>query len=245
MPTTKRPWLGGPGLPALVLGMLLPARAEAPDRVYEGFDYQPGFHLAGLGDDRSWAQPWQEHGDGTPTVVGPNSLTFAPLSVRGGSCVVTDREPVRLTRSLARPHGAAGTVSYFSLLMRPLEAVSGRQLEVGIAGFRVGKSGTQAVYGISHGNRFASARVEPRRGRTDFLVVRATFQREAGRLELWINPAPGEPLPAQPDASLETPALPSPSTAEIRADLRCAVDEWRMGRSWPDVGPVGEPEVAE
>jgi hypothetical protein len=80
--------------------------------------------------------------------------------------------------------------------------------------------------------------VAARQNETAFLVVRFTFTSGDDTIDLFVNPTPGQPLPAKPDATKSDLDLGTGSQLGWGASTRCQFDEFRAGRTWEDVAPV-------
>jgi len=208
--------------------------------VYDGFAYAPDRPLLGLNRGTGWAGPWGQHGPGGRTEITAAGLSFGSLLTTGGAAVTTSDAPVGNPRPLVREYGVTGTTVYFSLLVQPLSPPSGKYLGFGVGNLHVGKGPGDLRYGIERagGGGFVASPVEAVQEKTALLVVRATFKQGNDRVELWVDPKPGRPLPETPDAVKEDTDLGRSATGGFGADLRCVFDEWRVGSTFESVCPV-------
>ncbi len=75
---------------------------------------------------------------------------------------------------------------------------------------------------------------------TAFLVVRINFGPAKGNdtVDLFVNPTPGQPLPAVPDATKSDINTGTPSDFNFGSSIRCQFDEVRFGRTFEDVALI-------
>ena len=228
---------------ALLIGSvgLMLGTAQASVIAYDEFRYAPGYILGGQDGGSGWATSYLSNVS-APVLMAKGSLPFGGLATAGNACEtatstsgLTDME-----RTLTTPLGADGTTAYLGFLIQPNELVSN-----GYAGFALGDMfvgilqsgfyGVQSADGIS--NRSSSTTV-PLQNVTTFLVVRITFQPGADKIELFINPTPGQPLPDTPNAVKTDLDLGTITSVRMMADHAVELDELRLGTTFEDVAPL-------
>jgi hypothetical protein len=227
---------GKTGTAAVTLGTPAPM-------IYEGFDYPAGSPILNQTGGTGWTGGWGEYGQGySPSVIVANSLAYGNLTVSGNALELTGYNPVGEDRAPASPVGTDGQVLYVSALMEPL-AVTGGNLggsyfSIGFSDMLLGKSGSTSTYCIEKPTGDISDTGIPAvANQTVFLVARITFQPGPDRVELWVNPIPGQPLPA-PNAVKTDADVSNPSNLGIGGNVPCFVDEYRYGPTWASVSPT-------
>ena len=217
--------------------------------LYDGFAYNVGEGVAGQnGGTGNWGSAWNEFNQGsTSSVVQAGSLTFANLATSGNSIVTTSDRPVGHARRFAIPptFGASGTTLYISFLVKPVDALnvgspfSYYSLVFGTV--NIGKGGRNDFYGMENdaeGGPYYSTGKRAVTNQTAFLVVRFTFRDGVDTCDMWVNPTPGQPLPATPDATKSDTDTGIPNDFNIGSSIRTVFDEIRFGRTWEEVSPV-------
>jgi len=225
--------------------VLAPRTAQAAIIAYDGINYGPGSNLDSQNGGFGWASAYTTAGGG------PLSATIASGSVPYGGLAATGNAIQTLSaaagqtdneRILGTLLGADGTTVYVSFLIRPTEAVgSGGHGSYGgfaLGGLFVGKL-PSGFYGLSNldGSNPVSSGVAPVLNTTAFLVVRITFQSGVDKAELFISPAPGQPVPTTPDVTKSDLDIGLTSTVDVLADHGFTIDELRLGDSYEDVTP--------
>jgi len=204
---------------------------------YEWFNYPLGSNVAGQNGGTGWAGAWFQIG-GTLSVI-DSGLFFQRLQARNNSARTASAAPVTHVCTLGENLGAAGTTRYFSILLRPLDPMSpGTDFGFGFGGVHIGKAGSHASYLIVGGGGAAVSGIEAVPNATAFLIVRSTFTAGADRIELWVNPTPGQPLPVTPNAVKQDVDLGIFSDINLTANIRCHFDEIRIGETYGDVSPI-------
>ncbi len=226
----------------------------------EHFDYPDriGFAIDGANGGTGWNRWWGTGFFGSLYVSSEN-LTYGTLLTSGNSvenAQTDDPTPGNLqlaiteVRPLASSLGQSGTVVYFSLLLRPLAPIGpgSSNYECGFSiggeeGLFIGKTPKGNYYGMEtgylfSGQGFVASRVLAQQNTTVFLVVRVTFKDGKDLCELWVNPTPGQPLPATPDATKTDLDLGMVTNISLVSYLGAAFDELRIGSSYAAVAPT-------
>ncbi len=221
-----------------------------PPLLYEGFDYTAGAGLPGQnGGTGDWSTAWSYHGaySAPPSAINNGTLTFGRLLTGGNSMRPTSSIGIGDDRKWNTVIGTPGTTTYFSTLLKP-EMVSGgyptTYFGIVIYGQYFGKSSDFAEFGIEREGTggFVSAGVTPQVNTTYFLVVRATFTSNSVIYNLFINPTPGQALPATPNATKTVSRNASDLVTGISysGSVFCVYDELRVGPTWESVSPLGQ-----
>jgi hypothetical protein len=102
-----------------------------------------------------------------------------------------------------------------------------------------GKPGSAPNFGIERegGGGLVTTGIAAQANTTYFLVLRARFAAGNDTLDMWVNPVPGQPLPA-PDATKTDHDAGTPEIINLGSRPRCQFDELRIGRTWEDVSPT-------
>jgi hypothetical protein len=211
--------------------------------LYEGFNYPAGSLLRDQNGGIGWARAWNEYGQGnTASLIVANSLTFGNLKTAGGAVQFTSQNPIGHARIPLKQIGVDGTVLYFSILVRPLTVTGGSPdsyFGMGFSDMGFGKPGRTDVYSIEKPSfNFSKTSVQAKANETVFLVGRVTFRAGNDLVEFWVNPTPGQPLPA-PMATKSDVNVSLPGDIGIGGSVRCLFDEYRIGTTWESVSPVG------
>ena len=214
----------------------------------DSFAYTVGGPVAGQnGGTGNWGGPWNEYGQGyTSSVIGTGSLSFGRLATSGSSIMTTSDKPVGHARPFQTSPGKTGGVLFISYLVKPLDALNVgypfTYFELVYGGVSIGKGGGSGFYGLenSGGGSRSDSRVPVVTNQTTFLVARITFGPANGndRVDLFVNPAPGQPLPALPDASKTDRNTGTPGDFNFGGSIRCQFDEVRFGHTFEDVAPT-------
>lgn len=215
----------------------------------DGFAYPVGGPVANQnGGTGPWGGPWNEYGQGyTSSVIGSGSLSFGRLAAAGNSIVTTSDKPVGHARAFQTSPGKTGGVLFISYLVKPLDALNvgypNTYFELVYGGVSMGKGGGSGFYGLenSGGGSRSDSRVPVVTNQTAFLVERITFGPVNGNdtIDLFVNPVPGQPLPALPDATKSDRNTGMPGDFNFGSSIRCQFDEVRFGHTFPDVAPTG------
>jgi hypothetical protein len=226
---------------------------------YEGFNFAPGSNLYNLGGGEGigFSGNWDPRGNAPPQYqIGYSTLSDSTgtLATSGGCCSALTASPAWTcaTRNLTNSLGTSGTTAYFSCLIRPEG-----QLGVGDAGGYFGMylySAYQSNY-LFFGKGAGAYSVEvvggigphystvfPALERTDLLVLRVDFKAGVDKVSLYVNPTPGQPEPATPDATKTDFDLGTVTAPGIFSSGTFSVDEIRVGRGFADVVPRSVPE---
>jgi hypothetical protein len=210
---------------------------------YDPFNYTPGSQLVGLSGGQGWNGPWQQNGPGASTLIGSDNLTYGNL-VTSGHCAATQSgNPIGNAHPLATPLGISGTVVWFSILLRPIDPIGadnyGGYFSLNFGNLFIGKPGASSYYALDFlsGGDMVPTNVQAQQNVTVFLVVRATFKDGPDQFDLWVNPVPGQPLPA-PDATKTDLDVGTFTSVNIGASTRCEFDEMRVGTSYASVSPT-------
>ncbi|MBM3493061.1 MAG: hypothetical protein FJX72_01875 [Armatimonadetes bacterium] len=211
----------------------------------DSFEYAAGAELRGQNGGLGWTAPWSCHGPGARSVVANTGLAFGSLNTTGLSARTTSGNPIGDDRFVAETLGTPGTVLFIAVLVRPLDPLgsgtNGSYFGTGFSNCFVGHThGMGPCYGIERGRGggWVGSTVEARQNETAFLVVRFTFTAGNDTIDLFVNPAPGQPLPAVPSATKSDLNLGTGSQLGWGASTRCQFDEFRVGRTWEDVSPT-------
>ena len=210
---------------------------------HEAFNYPSGAALAGQNGGTGFAGPWGESGTGPASAIDAG-LFFLPLQARYLSARTSSTTPTAHPRDLAETLGAPGTTRYFSILLRPLDAMNAgtpaTYFGFGFGLTHIGKGGGSPNYAIEYGGSGGAAvsGVAAVSNATVFLVARVAFAAGNDRIELWVNPAPGLPLPPNPSVVRQDVDVGLFSQIRLSASIRCHFDELRIGETYGDVSPI-------
>ncbi len=240
-----------------------PSGASAATVAYEGFDYDDGLALNGLGGGIGFADSWFQ--DEYRYVVAGENLTdpTGQLESSGNSLRHTGLLP-RARRDMSQVLGATGTTAYVSFLLRRdtlgddgefgglIFGGVNQPYEFGDFGLFVGagrsplESAGQYVLGqASVANSQIGSGVPVILGDTALMAVRLDFLDGPDRVSLYLNPTPGLPEPTNGtvynsvDLGLFTQiAITNGYNAEW------TTDEIRIATSWNEAVPqVPEPST--
>jgi len=244
---------------ALVLGSVRCTVAGTPT-AYEGFDYPSGSSLSGRGGAGSFGftDTWSLGGLGSPQHRVGNSSLMDPsgtLPTTGNCGAVISVSPSGFTtarRRLSEPLGTANTRRYLSFLLRP-EGTLGQGDARGYFGLQLVGSGTSLFVGKPSLDRYVlentggtgqqASTAVPVVGRTALLVLRADFRSGADTFQLYVDPLPGEPEPALPDAIKSDSDVGTVNRIGMFSSGAFSFDEIRIGRSYADVVLIPEPST--
>jgi hypothetical protein len=209
-------------LPALLGSMLLavtvlsPSISRATLITYEGFDYNV-FSLNGQYGGTGWSTYWNQFFNPDINYVVTNgSLAFGALNTSSNSVSTTGAAGF-VGRFFTKPGNWAqtGVTNYWSILIRPnvtpttsqfygLQIFSNNQNTGNNADLFVGKNGDGPNWGLQAGvGTDAFSSVAAQLNQTVFLVVRCIFaEGSPDSFVLYVNPTPGGPEPATPDATM-------------------------------------------
>lgn len=211
--------------------------------IYDGFDYPEGTGLAGKTGGTGWRNPWNEYGQGhTASVIEGSGLTFPGLQTTGRAVRTTSRRPVGHARVPETQLGITGSVLYASILARPVDALNvgwpDTYFSFGFSDMYVGKPGQHNFFSVGKGyGNMASTTTQAERDKTAFLVFRVTFRDGGDIVEMWVNPTPGQPLPA-PAAVKSDIDVSLPGDIGIGSSIPTIFDEYRIGTTWESVSPT-------
>lgn len=211
------------------------------------FAYPAGSAVLGQnGGTGTWGGAWNEYGQGyTSSVISSAGLTFPGLMSSGNAIQTTSDFPVGHARQFGTSPGKTGGVLFMSCLQKPLDSLNvgypSTYFELVYGGVSIGKGGSSNFYGLenSGGGARVDSTVPVVPGQTVFLVVRITFGPVNGNdtVDLFINPTPGQPLPAVPNATKSDRNTGVPGDFNFGSSIRCMFDEIRFGRTFDDVAP--------
>lgn len=244
------------------LGLGMSARADLT--AYEPFNYGPeGFGLVGKsgGGSFGFSSPWAAGGFNASVhnnyVVDEQSLSYQNLLTSGGSARSGPTNAIAgLTRNFFTPLGTAGTVRYYSFLLRP-EGTLHEGAFSGFFGLNLESPGEPEIYaGKPGGGQIAQYVIEDRGGggqvptgvsaavgETTFLVVKADFRGGSDVFTLYVNPTPGGPEPAS--GVVKSSPFGTASGFTLYSTGAFSVDELRLGTTYADVTPaIPEPSFA-
>jgi hypothetical protein len=211
----------------------------------EHFNYSPGAQLFYQNGGTGWKGNWNDGPIGGSLKIGTDNLTYGNLTTSGSCAVVQQTSlPTGNSRQLASQVGQSGTVVYFSMLLRPLDpigsATSGSYCALLLNGLYVGKTDAGNSYGMDRrlAGGYVGSQVPAQQNTTVFLVLRATFNAGNDRFDLWVNPVPGQPLPAIPDATKTDLDVGTVTSVGIDASMNAEFDELRVGTSYAAVAPT-------
>ena len=197
------------------------------------------------GGTGNWGGAWNEYGQGfTSSVIAANSLNFANLAVSGGSVQTTSDFPVGHARAFQTSPGKTGGVLFISYLVKPMDfsGFPSSYFELVYGGVSIGKGGGSNFYGLenSGGGARVDSTVPVTLNQVAFLVVRITFGAANANdtVDLFVNPTPGQPLPAVPDATKSDRNTGIPGDFNLGSAVHCQFDEVRFGRTFADVAPT-------
>jgi hypothetical protein len=224
---------------ACLAGLAVP-RAGVADVVNDGFDYTAGSSLSGQNGGTGWFSPWSSAQTNLGVNITPG-LSFENLAASGGSATSDAAAPNSVafyTRELAAPVGADNTTLYLSFLLRP-NAGFGFYGGINLEGLFVGKSGTTNTYGIEGPvNDISSSTISAVAGTTVLLVLRADFLPGNDRFSLFVDPTPGAPEPATPNAIKTDLDVGSAKFIFLNNAGSWTTDEIRIGPTFASVTPV-------
>jgi hypothetical protein len=214
---------------------------------YEGFAYPVDSNLAGqAGGVGLVSTPWDENNaqGSSPTKIVSGSLTFKNLVTSGNAAESTSDLPFGAGRGVinASALGATGTVIYESILIEPLDPLNAGSPDTyfgfGTGNLFAGKAGANSNWALQTlgGSGTVATNIPVVQNQTAFLVIRQTFGGSTDKVELWVNPTPGQPLPT-PDA-VKTDLKIQGIGVAIGGSIRCIFDEYRIGRTWESVSPT-------
>ena len=246
-----------------VFGLCLCAVARADLTAYEPFDYQEaGADLIGQsgGGSFGFASPWAAGGFNASIHdnydLADGSLTFKNLLTSGGRVNSDPTGAIAgLTRDFSVPLGTAGTVRYYSFLLRPEGTVNAGAFN-GFFGLNLESPGEPEIFAGKPGAGPLGRYVMEDRGgggqvtsavpvvedETAFLVVKADFRTGSDVFTLYVNPTPGEPEPAA--GIVKTSPFGTATGFTLYSTGQFSVDELRLGTTYADVTPaVPEPST--
>lgn len=214
----------------------------------EPFDYPAGSGLAALTGGSGFSAGWTVDEFNAPLVITTTGLAYPGLLTSGRALHVesTDADEtngrvpphVRVHRNLAASYGRNGTQVWTSYLIR------GHKVEVGEIAANIGNPNVGKGWGdgISVYTAGGGGKMLP--DRTYLLVTRYTFHTGNDLIHLWVNPVPGQ-QPADADAHVITRAFDNPEAGTLSIRMQpygrgsYDLDEFRVGRSYAEVVPVG------
>ena len=249
------------------VGLTVPAGAQT---AYEAFDYTIGQPLngqnGGIGFSGAYTASQNNYSEtmASPDFQISSALTYGSLATFGNAVSGT---PYLLDfRSLSQSFGStAGTTLYASFLIRP-DGSAGTGAYGGFAltnynpdlakplnagGVLIGE--VTGGYGIQQygadpataTNTDVSERAgtTPQQGAVTLMVVKFSFLSGNDKIELFVNPTLGAPLPSAADATLTSFDL-NFNRVYLEANERSyTFDEFRLGDSFSSVTPVPEPST--
>lgn len=223
--------------------------AQADGIAYDGFNYPAGFFLSGQSGGVAWSGAYGGDQSLRSATIVNGSLPYGGLAVVGNAIQTassTDGQTNNV-RTFSTSIGANGTTAYLSFLIEPTEGVnngdSGSYAGFSVGNLFVGKLST-GFYGletVGHTGQVSSTKA-PFQNVTALVVVRFTFQAGNDKIDLFVNPAVGQPLPDTPDATKTDLDLGSTNTVQVLADHSVELDEFRMGTTLSDVMPAPTPQ---
>jgi hypothetical protein len=215
--------------------------------LYDGFSYSSGSAVAGLnGGSGTWGSAWNEYGQGeTASMISTSGLTYPGLATSGNAIQTTSDYPVGHARRFSVSPGKSGSVLFISFLMKPLDAMNvgypSTYFGLAYGGVGIDKPGDSAYYALENdgGGGEVKTNVLAVTGQTVFMVVRITFGPTNGNdtVDLFVNPTPGQPLPATPNATKTDRNTGLPADFNFGGSIRCLFDEIRFGHTFDDVAP--------
>jgi hypothetical protein len=226
----------------------VPAISAAGPYLYEGFDYAPQTGLNGQAGGRgNFGGSWNENTaqGSTSSIITNEGLTFSNLKETGRALLTTSDKPLGHSRQFAMSPGKVGGVLFLSYLVKPIDAMNAGYPDtffgLHYGGVSFGKAGNHPNYcidGYPGGRVDTNVEVVP--GQTAFLVARITFGApdQNDVIDLFVNHAPGKPLPAQPDARMIDRNTRTPGDIDFGCSIRCIFDEIRIGRTFAEVAPT-------
>ena len=212
--------------------------------LYDGFNYSSGSAVAGLnGGSGTWGSAWTEYGQGE--TASTSGLTYPGLATSGNAIQSTSDYPVGHARRFSVSPGKSGSVLFISFLMKPLDAMNvgypSTYFGLAYGGVGIDKPGDSAYYALENdgGGGEVKTNVLAVTGQTVFMVVRITFGPTNGNdtVDLFVNPTPGQPLPATPNATKTDRNTGLPADFNFGGSIRCLFDEIRFGHTFDDVAP--------
>lgn len=219
--------------------------AWASVTAYDGINYTAWSALNAQNGGFGWSNPYSTANATSTATIVKGSLPFGGLAA-SGNAFQTVAATVGLTnnlRTLGTTLGADGTIAYLGFLIKPTEAVnaggSGSYAGLRLGSLFIGKL-TSGFYGVetAGGTGRVSSATAPVQDITAFLVLRITFQAGVDKIELFVNPTPGQALPATADATKTDLDLATTNAMQILADHAVAMDEIRLGTTFDDVAPT-------
>ena len=218
--------------------------------LYDGFAYTAGGPVAGdNGGIGAWGGPWNQYGQGyTSSVIASGGLSFGKLATSGNAIMTTSDFPVGHARPFQTSPGKVGSVLFISFLVKPLDALNvgspDTYFELVYGGVSIGcDTSSSGFYGLEHspaGGDRVNSTIPVVTNQTAFLVVRITFGPTNGNdtIDLFVNPTPGQPLPATPDATKTDANTGVPTDFNFGSSIRTMFDEIRFGHTFEDVSPT-------
>ncbi len=220
---------------------------------WEPFDYSPAnASLNTKNGGFGFATPWFVPTTALNARIAPNSLPHPLLRTAGNNAAA----PLlsvgigSLTRRLTQSLGTLGTTRYLSFLIRPDGTVGegnfngffGLLLPTAVApNLFLGKPGGGATneWAIEDaGGTFQQASgVAVASGQVALLVARFDFENGNDRVSFFVNPDPGQPEPATPNAVRADRDLGKFQELTLNSAGAWSVDELRVGTTWESVTP--------
>lgn len=200
----------------LTMAVLTPSTGHAALVTYEGFDYNV-YSLDGQYGGTGWSTYWNQFfSPNLNYVVTNGSLAFGALNTSSNSVSTTGAAGF-VGRFFTSPGNWAqpGVTNYWSVLIRPnvtpatnhfygLQLFSNDNNTGNGVDLFVGKNGDGPNWGLQAGvGTDAFSSVAAQLNQTVLLVVRCVFaEGSPDSFVLYVNPTPGGPEPATPDAAM-------------------------------------------
>ncbi|REJ69814.1 MAG: PEP-CTERM sorting domain-containing protein [Planctomycetota bacterium] len=235
--------------------VLFAAEARAALLAYDGFNYEPvgselRTHSGGgsFGFSTGWDFVTQNNHAFDIGAGGLVDATGNLHAVGNHATSVAFGNNRNVERVFDTPLGVSGTTRYFSFLMRP-EGVLGGGAYNGWFAFTLrgtwdlslGSGGGPTTYSVGRAGA-PSTRVHTSThavvGETRFIVLRADFADGADTYSVFIDPVPGAPEPAVPDAVASSFDLGTITRIGMAGPGAFSLDELRVGETFADVTPV-------
>lgn len=223
----------------------LPVHATNGLLAYEGFNYGTQINLDGLNGGVGWTSPWVDTAQGLFTRVESTGLDYSGLPASPGAAATQDWNSYDWTIYERSFTAAPGDTLYISFLYRPDAAGYGTYGGLSIGGYPnevwVGSPLGYYTYGLRYGRYgFSFSNIPEVPGMTVFLVLEVKLLPATSQthFSLYVNPTPGSPKPAFPDAEgVLSGGFALPTGLRIDNDGGVTTDEIRVSTTWEAAAP--------
>ena len=217
--------------------------------IADDLQYNAGGPLAGQNGGTGWDASWIRHGWASPSQVMAGGLVYPDLPA-GKTLFRTGTGNQGDDRWFVHPLGTPGEVIYLSQTLRGLPDSASAWNRSGF-GYRVDDGDNNSMTGVAFGkfewdphiiiraapaHEFAPTGIIAQQNTTYFLVARITFGATDSKVDLWVDPVPGRPLPTNPDATM-TLRFNRISRYSALSEIPCDFGPIRIGSTYASVAP--------